>query len=155
MHCRHFRVLFHPENIGFAEANSIQPNRQSQLELYSMQPTQYLNISLAGLATFGIFFYTFANGMGNLIIAAGCIGLLLNTIIAGFFALDSFRRGILSALAYSAPLAVFSALAVGDLVLKGRSGPFIFWFSAAAITFTAGLCGALLIFVYRLFVPKN
>ncbi|TNF04348.1 MAG: hypothetical protein EP323_06820 [Gammaproteobacteria bacterium] len=120
-----------------------------------MQPTQYLNISLAGLATFGIFFYTFANGMGNLILVAGGIGLVLNAAIAGFFSLESLRRGILSALAYSAPLAVFSALAVGDLVLKGRSGPFIFWLSAAAITFAAGFCGVLLIFVYRLFVPKT
>lgn len=120
-----------------------------------MQPFQYANAGIAGLIGFGIFFYTLFNGMGQVIIITGAVTLLINALLSGFMALNSLRQGLLTAAAYCAPVAVFSALAVGDLVLKGKSDPFIFWFSAAAATFTAGALGVLVIFLYRLFRPKT
>lgn len=120
-----------------------------------MLPSQYFNISLTGLVAFGVFFVTLFNGMGYVIVVAGIIGLLLNTFISAFMALSSIRQGLASAIAYSAPIAVFSALAVGDLVLKGKGAPFVFWFSGAAATFAAGALGVLVIYLYRLIFIKE
>jgi len=120
-----------------------------------MQPGQHLNASLAGLLAFCVFFVTMFNGMGYWIIVAGVIALLLNTVISGFIALDNIRQGLITALAYSAPVAVFSALSVGDLVLKGKGAPFVFWFSAAAATLAAGALGVLLVYLFRLLIPKR
>ena len=120
-----------------------------------MQPTQYLNASLTGLLAFGVFFITLFNGMGYIIVMAGIVGLFLNTAISGYMALESIAKGFFTATAYSAPIAVFSALAVGDLVVKGNSGPFVFWFSGALATFAAGALGVLAICLYRLMVPKR
>ena len=120
-----------------------------------MQPGQHLNASLAGLFAFCVFFIAMFNGMGHWIIVAGVIALLLNTFISGFIALDNIRQGLITALAYSAPVAVFSALSVGDLILKGKSAPFVFWFSAAVSTLAAGALGVLLIYLFRLLKPKH
>lgn len=119
-----------------------------------MQPVQHINASLAGLFAFSVFFVTMFNGMGYWIYIAALVALALNTLISGFMALASIRQGLLTAAAYSAPVAVFSALAVGDLVLKGKGAPFVFWFSAAVASFAAGAAGVLLVYLYRLIKPK-
>lgn len=120
-----------------------------------MQPVQPLKASLIGLLAFGIFFITFFNGMGNIIIVAAAITLLVNLLLSAFMALGNLKQGLLTATAYSAPVAVFSALSVGDLVLKGNSAPFLFWLSATGIVFSAGVLGVLLVCLYRLFKPKS
>lgn len=112
-----------------------------------MQP---IKASLIGLATFFIFYLSMLSIQLPWMLAAGIIGLLTNTFLSGFSALYHLRNGMLTALAYSAPMAVFSALTVGDLVLHGKSGPFIFWCTAAFITLCAGFLGVAAIYLFRL-----
>lgn len=112
-----------------------------------MQP---IKASLIGLATFFIFYLSMLSIQLPWMLAAGIIGLLANTFLSGFSALYHLRDGMLTALAYSAPLAVFSALTVGDLVLHSKSGPFIFWCTAAFITLCAGFLGVAAIYLFRL-----
>ena len=75
-----------------------------------MQP---IKASLIGLATFFIFYLSMLSIQLPWMLAAGIIGLLTNTFLSGFSALYHLRDGMLTALAYSAPMAVFSALTVG------------------------------------------
>jgi hypothetical protein len=117
-----------------------------------MQP---IKASLIGLATFFIFYLSMLSIQLPWILTAGIIGLLTNTFISGFSALYNLRDAMLTALAYSAPVAVFSALTVVDLVLHGKSGPFIFWCSAAFITFCSGFLGVAAVYLFRLARGKS
>ncbi|WP_438951805.1 hypothetical protein [Porticoccus sp.] len=117
-----------------------------------MQP---IKASLIGLATFFIFYLSMLSMQFPWMVTAGVIGLLSNTFISGFSATYNLRDGMLTALAYSAPLAVFSALTVGDLVLHGKGAPFIFWCSTAFITLCSGFLGVAAIYLFRLIRGEN
>ena len=112
-----------------------------------MQP---IKASLIGLATFFIFYLSMLSIQLSWMLTAGAIGLLMNTFVSGFSALYNLRDGMLTALAYSAPMAVFSALTVGDLVLNGKSGPFVFWCTSAFITLCSGFLGVAAVYLFRL-----
>jgi len=117
-----------------------------------MQP---IKASLIGLATFFIFYLSMLSMQLPWMLTAGVLGLLMNTFISGFSALYNLRDGMLTALSYSAPMAVFSALTVGDLVLHGKSGPFIFWCTSAFITLCSGFLGVAAIYLFRLVRGKS
>lgn len=115
---------------------------------------QNFNIAMAGLVAFALFFYSLAQNLGYWVYVVAGLGLLASALLSAVNASEKLSKGVFAALLFAAPVAIFSVLSVGDLVLLGKGGPFMFWLSATGLTVASGLLGVGITLLYRIMIGK-
>ncbi len=98
-----------------------------------------------GLTAFFSFFGAMFNGLDQLMVTAAVIGLAINLIVSALAARKGIIGGVLAAVVFGSPALLFSVFSLGDAIVLGKPGPFLFWSSAAIVSIVSGLLGVLLV----------
>ncbi len=101
--------------------------------------------AILGLVTFFVFFSALFNGLDRLAVTAAVVGLVVNLLVSALAARRSPVNGAIAAVVFAGPALLPMALSLGDLLVLGKVGPLLFWFSVAVAAATSGLLGVLLV----------